>query len=566
MKNVFLQLRPVRFSMKLTYLLLSFFLIACSTSSTTPAASLSAEGAAAPLVDAGAQTAAVPPRTALDAPEQPIPPPPKVDTRTAVQKAADAKREALAACRGSDGKWYCPKIAAPLMASTSPNAATCGPACTVGNWYIDPQNTSTCASDGNSCTSATCSGSGIGPCVTFSQIVTRLGSTQPVYPAGQNVVFNWLSAQVAYADAGASTDDVFFAPQGSAGSLFEASCQLGWTTIATTTLGVISGGVGFVDAGIAAGQTPLTWAAATTAVPALAVGQLVLNSARTSYASVAKITAGSATLTQPQTVASLSTVVLDPVGVADNDWATGDPLTIYSLPQINLKRWSPYGGDVVATSGVSGWVFGCTIADPGAGASAYFAANQSTNSVYSCDYVLPRFHSSSVGGRSDQVFVMNTVFSTAGVSDGGGAMLFYGGAGVSGWTFQGGESQMFNNPLMLGSVSLLAGGYLTGGVYSSAQWTGNGLSYYQLGNYFWGTGGIAADFGAMVQVTGSNTFTSSYLSSGTMNLDSTTTGCGFDGGVTPATYTCGITVNPANIDSSRGLIRPGTGSRFSLAN
>jgi hypothetical protein len=195
-----------------SYRALAILLLAALTSlgcNPAPAPSPAVD-AAASLVDAGAQTSALSTRTVLDAPEQPIAPP-KVDTRSPAQKAADAKREALAACRGSDGKWYCPKIPAPLMSSGSANAtaASCGPACTVGNWYIDPQNTSTCASDGNSCTSATCSGSGIGPCVTFSQIVTRLGSTQPVYPAGQNVVFNWLSAQVAYADAGAATDDVF---------------------------------------------------------------------------------------------------------------------------------------------------------------------------------------------------------------------------------------------------------------------------------------------------------------------------------------------------------------------
>lgn len=42
----------------------------------------------------------------------------------------------------------------------------------VAAWFVDPQNTTTCASDDNSCTSATCgaAGSGVGPCKTWGQI------------------------------------------------------------------------------------------------------------------------------------------------------------------------------------------------------------------------------------------------------------------------------------------------------------------------------------------------------------------------------------------------------------
>jgi hypothetical protein len=122
-------------------------------------------------------------------------PPVKValDSRTPMQLAA-------AACRRSDGSWACPAIPRPLMASGNASAAQCGPACTVSSWYIDPQNTTTCASDANSCTSATCSGAGIGPCLTYQQIVTRRGSTSPVYPYGQSYTIFFLSPQTANVD------------------------------------------------------------------------------------------------------------------------------------------------------------------------------------------------------------------------------------------------------------------------------------------------------------------------------------------------------------------------------
>ena len=83
-------------------LMLAVVFVACSTPSGPAPVALDAT---APSVSTS--TAVAPPHTVLDEPEQPIAPPPKVDTRTPAQKLADAKAAAMAACRGTDGIWHC---------------------------------------------------------------------------------------------------------------------------------------------------------------------------------------------------------------------------------------------------------------------------------------------------------------------------------------------------------------------------------------------------------------------------------------------------------------------------
>ena len=47
-------------------------------------------------------------------------------------------------------------------------------------WFLDPQNTSTCASDGNAtCALSTCGTPGDGPCLSYAQISTRWGTVSP---------------------------------------------------------------------------------------------------------------------------------------------------------------------------------------------------------------------------------------------------------------------------------------------------------------------------------------------------------------------------------------------------
>ena len=92
---------------------------------------------------------------------QPVAAPPPTDTRSTATIA-------LAGCSTAGGGWACPAVKRPLMATGQ--TPIIPPSWTVPNWYIDPQNTTTCASDSNSGTSATCGGAGIGPIVTYQEL------------------------------------------------------------------------------------------------------------------------------------------------------------------------------------------------------------------------------------------------------------------------------------------------------------------------------------------------------------------------------------------------------------
>src|SRR5215469_10074605 len=71
----------------------------------------------------------------------------------------------------------------------------------VAAWFVDPQNTTTCASDDNSCTSASCgaAGSGVGPCLTWQQINAIrwgcLGSPKGCPRLRQTTTVSFLSSQ-----------------------------------------------------------------------------------------------------------------------------------------------------------------------------------------------------------------------------------------------------------------------------------------------------------------------------------------------------------------------------------
>jgi hypothetical protein len=75
---------------------------------------------------------------------------------------------------------------------------------TVAAWFIDPANTTTCASDKNTCTSATCAAGSVGPCLTWSEINYGrwgcLGDPQACPRIAQDTTITFLSSQSRYDD------------------------------------------------------------------------------------------------------------------------------------------------------------------------------------------------------------------------------------------------------------------------------------------------------------------------------------------------------------------------------
>jgi hypothetical protein len=119
------------------------------------------------------------------------------DPRTPAQLAA-------AACSGGKCKGT---VAGKTMLAASGSTPIIPPSWTVPNWYIDPANSATCASDTNSGTAATCTGgctgstcpSGIGPLIHWGELaVHRWGTWAP--QIFQNTVITQLSDQTAFTD------------------------------------------------------------------------------------------------------------------------------------------------------------------------------------------------------------------------------------------------------------------------------------------------------------------------------------------------------------------------------
>lgn len=72
--------------------------------------------------------------------------------------------------------------------ATTPSRPPSNPASwSVPYWAFDPANASGCASDSNTCTSASCSGGNVGPCSTLSEIYSRWTTTRPVFTSAVTV-------------------------------------------------------------------------------------------------------------------------------------------------------------------------------------------------------------------------------------------------------------------------------------------------------------------------------------------------------------------------------------------
>ena len=119
-------------------------------------------------------------------PSETTPPPPPTeeagDLETRQASTADQ------ACSGPGGQWACwnrPRPNAPRAAGSPVNPGSWK----VASWFVDGLNTTGCASDGNSCTTATCgpAGSGLGPCATISVIQQARWGGAPILPQATTI-------------------------------------------------------------------------------------------------------------------------------------------------------------------------------------------------------------------------------------------------------------------------------------------------------------------------------------------------------------------------------------------
>jgi hypothetical protein len=265
---------------------------------------------------------------------------------------------ANAACRRADGSWACAGIKAPLMAGGTQIPP---PSWGVPNWYLDFANSTGCASDANSGTSATCSGAGIGPLLTVTQLYARWGTHSPALNPGTGTVITVMSSQ----PAGSKTADPWgtFAA-GSPVGLVEIIGQL-QPVGATCTDGAVTA--------ISRGNPGNDWQAAAGTCTYVA-GQIIFNSsvAGGSYAWIDSVGGGTATLTPPMAASSITTVTNNPTVTLDGaSWTVGggDTIQLYTVPTIWIDNIATVTGTNSVIGGASGltWLQWFNIGQAGGG-------------------------------------------------------------------------------------------------------------------------------------------------------------------------------------------------------
>lgn len=416
-------------------------------------------------------------------------------------------------------------------------------------WFIDPQNSSGTASDGNTgLTSSTA-------LRTWGEVIARMGTISPAL--NQLTTFTFLSAQTA------NTDFIFFTPQLSNGSQAVITALGAATnTGAAFSAGALGGGFGYSGAAPSAGGTPMTIAS----VPVYVVaGTLLHNTTRNSYAFVDSVAGGTAKVTQPHTAASTTTTTTLPAPAVDNDWAAGDNIQPLTLLSLNVKRWAPVGGDLTAgNQPCAGWIIGASIADSsGTGSAEYPFVSTSAVQVLSLCNVNPRIAISNSEGRTVGCQLISCYAASFVNQFGGAVPQIYGGVVKSGINVYSGLLSFNNNAVIHGST-LLNNGPSTliiqaGGAFSDGSVTAIlGCSIGATG-IFWGSYSVTLDPGATYwNVTGSTFAAKALLTTGALSLGANTSGyaassTGFYGP---------FPITPSTLDGYNGLQDPLTGAKF----
>ena len=443
----------------------------------------------------------------------------------------------------------CEEADARFISSTNHPIPTVPPSWTQTNWYWDPANLSTTASDSNSGADSSHA------LLTWAGFISKMGTNSPILPYGQSIIVNQMSSQ------SAGVDSVFFEPKLSGGGQFVLNATSGWVAAGINfSAGTLGGGFGYSGAVPTAGGTPMTMAS----VPGYVVaGVLLFNSTRSSYAFVDSVTGGTAKLSQPQTSASLITTTAIPSGVVDNNWQAGDTIQVWTLPNLNAKHIGAEGGDL--TSGgqpCASWIIGAAISDTsGSAASEYPVQADCANTVLSLCLVNSRAHVASGQGRSSSIYLLGCSVKGS-VAIFSGTCTTYGGILSGGIVLDGGLIGLANNAIIHATVTMDPGSTVSlsaSGAWSDAAWTNTG-GFILIGGTFWGSYSFAAKASSTVFNGSASSFASTaLLTTGAITINGITTGTAYaQNGIFYGPFA----LTPANLDTYGGLQDPVTGARI----
>lgn len=474
-----------------------------------------------------------------------------------------------AACSGPRGEWRC-KAKKPAIFASAATTPITPPTWTVRDWYINPANIATavsdsCASDGNTCTSATCVGgcsgstcpSGQGACLTFGEVIQhRLGTFTPRLQ--QITIFHKLSAQVP------GQDLIFFDPYTAAGG----QAQL------IDTLVPLDGGmdVQITDAAFLAKQPDAAGGGQLLQISGLpagiTAGMFVCDVTQgNSCAFIDSVPdAGVAKMQQPLTDASFLMPSSGlPTAVEVNGWTPGDTVNVFTENATNLKRWHCSGGDVSDAGLFSGcWTQFTNVLDLGTGSppSELPLVAEGINGIAGSK-VDPRVHISYLNGRGNGAYLFGN-FHTGTVIQivGGGSPYMFGGGTVNGFTSTSGFF-LEGDTIVHGTWLVEGPGLFLRNVFTDA-------TTFQLGNAGIGNLGSARLGGPLYGTAALNLFPGSvftnpawgnYFLTGAMTLNSATTGC-FVSGLDAGAITCNVPVTQPNLVTNHTIKSLNNGATF----
>lgn len=206
------------------------------------------------------------------------------------------------------------------------------PSWTVPSWYIDPANSTACASDSNSGTSATCGTTGIGPLASWRELYVHrwqcFGGPANCPALPQNTTVQFLSAQSVQADTISASVGL------NADNYLLVQCPLQAANV------VASGTLNAVTAKNRGSNQALT-SSFTLTSGSVAQSDLVVN---TTHAARAWIIGSSSPYLLTQPIASptipIAQAVFNPTLTEVDTWAHSDAVTVYAPTTIYVGRVS----------------------------------------------------------------------------------------------------------------------------------------------------------------------------------------------------------------------------------
>ncbi len=473
--------------------------------------------------------------------------------QTAVaNKDTRSRADIEAAACGWPEHWYCsrprPKtfMAGPASSPIIPNSWT------VASWAFDPLNTSGCASDTNTCTSASCGGGGSGPCASWGEIwVHRLGAGTPQLQ--QVTTFTQVSSQ------NPGTDSIFGTFQlanGAQAILLGQLRSIGTIAINTAIVTTQSRGA------------PGTRWAVTSMPGGTVANELLQDTTQNTWSVIDSVSVGTATISQPIPNSVVSTVGIPTF--SQGSMATNDAFTVWAQPLSNLKAWRVTGGDVGSgganSAACSAWVQNLEIADSSNNqTSEYPMVTDAANTTLSNVRVDGRLHYISLNGRVNAGYWINDVVVGV-VSTFAGQLQVGGGILRGGAAFDSQGLTLGNDVVVHGSVSsalsvtMGAGG---GGVFADGTWTfGGGSQGVLIPSGIWGSFSFVVNPNGVVWDTAGGW--NNLQTSGTLRFGSNATGC-FVSGLDAGLITCNVPLDISHLQSVSGnaLYDPASGARFS---